>query len=73
MTIEKNPKVAIVRSRYKDVDQNIEKVFSLLAYTPKEDAIFIKPNLVDSYTPETGIIKSPMIIEAHGKNVRYGK
>jgi uncharacterized protein (DUF362 family) len=63
-------KVAVLKSTYQNVYDNIEKMIELLDYAPQKDAIFIKPNLVDSYSPKTGIITSPKIVEALVKYFR---
>jgi uncharacterized protein (DUF362 family) len=70
MTAESTSKVAVLRSTYKNVNDNIKKMFELLEYTPVKKGVLIKANLVDSYPPKTGIITSPKIIEAIIKYLR---
>jgi len=64
MNSHNTPKVAICRSTYQNVNEKIEEMFGLINYVPKKDNIFIKPNIVDSESPKTGIITSPKVVEA---------
>lgn len=70
MNGKNTPKVAILKSTYKNVSENIEKMFGLLEYTPVKESIFIKPNLVDSFSPKSGIVTSPKMVEAIVKYFR---
>ncbi len=64
MAEKEKPKVAVLKSTYNNIFDNIEQMIDLLGYTPKKKNIFIKPNLVDAYPPKTGIITSPKVVEA---------
>ncbi len=57
-------KVALVKSTYSHAEESIDKILTLLDYMPRKEHVFIKPNLVDSYPPDSGIITSPRLVEA---------
>lgn len=58
------PKVAILGSTYGTINQKVRELLELLDYRPAKENIFIKPNLTSTFSPRTGIITSPRIIEA---------
>ena len=58
------PKVAILGSTYGTINQKVRELLGLLDYRPAKENIFIKPNLTSTFSPRTGIITSPGIIEA---------
>ena len=57
-------RVALVRSTYKNVYEQVKKSLELVNYTPKKDRIFIKPNLVGSFSSNSGYITHPAVVEA---------
>lgn len=56
--------VAIVKSKYETVNQNIAHLLELLKYTPKKNKILLKPNLVNAVSPDMGITTHPLVAEA---------
>lgn len=70
MKEDNRPKVAVIRSTYRNIAENIEKIFTLLDYRPGKEGFFIKPNLVGAYAPGTGVVTSPCVIEAIVKFIR---
>ena len=57
-------RVALVRSTYKNVYDRLNKILEYLEYAPKKENIFIKPNLVGSYAPNTDILRILLFVEA---------
>jgi uncharacterized protein (DUF362 family) len=58
------PKVAILKSMYKNIDEQVEKLIGLTGYKPVKKQIFIKPNIVDAVAPGKAVTTSPQVIEA---------
>jgi uncharacterized protein (DUF362 family) len=58
------PEIAIVRSTYRTINKNIAKLFDLIDYRPKKKAVLLKPNLVTRCSPRSGIVTSPLFVEA---------
>lgn len=56
--------VGIVRSTYKDVSENLEKLMDLVKYKPEKNKIFIKPNIVDALSPRSAVIVNYKLIIA---------
>ncbi|MBI4774399.1 MAG: DUF362 domain-containing protein [Deltaproteobacteria bacterium] len=57
-------RVALVRSTYKNVFEQVRKSLELIQYRPRKDRIFIKPNLVGSFSADSGFITHPAVVEA---------
>lgn len=64
MDNEKIPKVSIVKSTYRKANINVVRLLDLINFKPSKEKVFIKPNFVDAYPPETRIITSPKVVEA---------
>ncbi len=68
--MDERPRLAVIRSTYGKIRENMERMMGLLGYRPKKNGFFIKPNLVDAYAPRTGIVTSPRIVEAVVRFIR---
>lgn len=56
--------VAILKSRYETIDEDIANIFKLIDYVPKKSKILLKPNLVNALAPERGVTTHPLVAEA---------
>ena len=56
--------VCIVKANFKNVNEQVANAIKLIDYVPMKDKIFIKPNIVHSASPKSGIITHPRIVEA---------
>jgi len=61
----KTTSVALIKSTYKNVRNNLSRAFDLLKCLPsRSDNIVIKINLCDARTPDSGVITHPLLLDA---------
>ena len=58
------PKVAILKSTYKNIDGQVEELIGLTGYKPNKEHIFIKPNIVDAVPSGKAVTTSPQVLES---------
>lgn len=56
--------VAILKSTYKTIKDDLPKLLELIDYKPQKKKIFIKPNIVDALPPSSAVIVHPKMIDA---------
>lgn len=56
--------VGIVRSTLDDIDQRMAELMRLIGYTPRREALFIKPNVPDTGPAGQGLYSDPAVVDA---------
>ena len=55
--------VGIVKSTEEEISQKIIELLKLVDYKPSKDKILLKPNIMDSAKPKSGVNVHPLIVE----------
>ena len=56
--------MGIIKSTEEEIPEKIIQLLELIKYKPSKDQIFLKPNIVDSAKPKTGVNVHPLVVES---------
>ena len=62
--------VGIVKSTEEEISQKIIELLKLVDYKPSKDKILLKPNIMDSAKPKSGVNVHPLIVETLYNNYK---
>ncbi|MHA1377591.1 MAG: DUF362 domain-containing protein [Candidatus Helarchaeota archaeon] len=55
--------VGIIKSTEEEISEKLIELINLIRYKPSKNKIFMKPNIMDSAKPKTGVNVHPLIVE----------